>query len=55
MSRILEYVEICEMLPGHELAIREGSRVAGRAHVYILVIQTDLDAHDSSRAGMARA
>ena len=48
MSRILEYVETCEILPGHELAIREGSRVAGRARAYIPVIETDLDARDRS-------
>ena len=54
-SRILEYVETCASLPGHEFGVREGPRIAGRARAYIPVIKTDLDARDSSRAGMARA
>ena len=32
---------------------REGSRIAGRAHAYIPVIETNLDARDRLRAGMA--
>ena len=54
-SRILEYVEACTRLPGHNFASREVLRVTGRACAYIPVIKTNIDACDSSRAGMARA
>ena len=53
-SRIWEYVDTCARLPGHKFASMEGSCVAGRDCAYIPVIDTDIDARDRSRAGMAR-
>ena len=54
MSQILEYVETCASLTGHEFAIREGLRVVGRDRAYIPVIKTNLDARDSFQACMDR-